>query len=236
MTTKAILFFTVLCTIELQAQHHFPDKPSTHGMMMMGNEVVYASHLPMFHSPHDYQIILELRLSEADKAKYLTDRLAHTEELIYTLEPEVFVLPEMVYHTKIFKGSIYRGHFERGGTKIMDNISFVIEQVVYIKQFQEQEIRPPYLHYILFGNEKEQFLAHQIAAKPDFDEILSIRISDEDVIKKLNKSWYVVLEFKEADQRKAFSWDSNNAWIIGSPDETKVSDHKRLYLEFGDLD
>ena len=38
------------------------DVPTTHGMLLFGNETVYASHLPMFHSPHDYQLILELDL------------------------------------------------------------------------------------------------------------------------------------------------------------------------------
>lgn len=52
------------------AQHvHYPDKPNTHGMLLMGMEIVYAEHLPMFHQPHDYQIILELEFSKTDLEK-----------------------------------------------------------------------------------------------------------------------------------------------------------------------
>lgn len=77
-------------------------------MLLMGSEIIYASHLPMFHSPHDYQIILILKFNIEGNRKYLEDREKHPDELVYTIEPEVFVLPEMVNHTKKFKASIYR--------------------------------------------------------------------------------------------------------------------------------
>ena len=39
-----------------------------HGMALFGGkDGRYAAHLPMFHAPHDYQVLLPIRL--ADKAK-----------------------------------------------------------------------------------------------------------------------------------------------------------------------
>lgn len=74
-------------------------------------------------------------------------------------QPETFVLPQMVNHTKVFKASVYKGHFERGGVMFLDTINVKIKKVVYYKQFDKNEQRPEHLKYILFGNKKEQFLS-----------------------------------------------------------------------------
>jgi hypothetical protein len=50
----------------MPAQHHHepnPEHPAVHGMLMVGEARVLMSHLPMFHAPHDQQIILETSLS-----------------------------------------------------------------------------------------------------------------------------------------------------------------------------
>ena len=59
----AIAFFFI--SYAAWGQHSIPaseDKPATHGMLIFGTNKIYASHLPMFHSPHNYQVILELDL------------------------------------------------------------------------------------------------------------------------------------------------------------------------------
>jgi hypothetical protein len=229
------LYFTLVALISvLQASaQHYPDKPATHGMLIMGSDRIYASHLPMFHSPHDYQIILELKFSGEGMEKYLKDRKDHPDELVYTIEPETFVLPEMVKHAKKFKASIYRGHFERGGTMIAKDVPMIINQVIYYSQLKKDGQRPDLLKYILFGNDKEQFLAHQINAAPDFDEITSVKTNSQ-VIQKLN-SQYQILEFNEKDARQKFSWKTNNAQL-STKQVIEFTHHQNLYIEFRDLD
>jgi hypothetical protein len=214
------------------AQHH-PDKPAIHGMLLKGRGTIYASHLPMFHSPHDYQIILKLKFDDAANQRYLQDRKVHTEEPVYTIEPEVFVLPEMVNRTKKFKAKVYRGHFERKGVMIAEDVHVTIEQVIYFKHFKDDERKPVHLKYILFGNDKEQFLAHQISASPDFDEVLAMKI-EKDKTDMLKKSPYKIIEFDENDIRTPFSWNTNSIEVDSK--KIKFTDHKTLYLEFGDLE
>lgn len=209
---------------------HFSDKPATHGMLLMGSKTIYASHLPMFHSPHDYQIILKLTFDGEGNQKYLKDRSIHPEEPVYTIEPEEFVLPVMVTHTKKFKCKIYRGHFERKGVMIAENVSVTIDQVIYFKHFKEDEKRPIHLKYILFGNDKEQFLAHQISSSPDFDEVLAVK-TKSDVLKKYP---YKIVEFAENDIRTPYSWNANSVEFENK--KIEFTDHKTLYLEFGDLE
>lgn len=246
-----VLFFFMTQQIVAQRNNHiqkeqvkYTDKPSTHGMMLMGNEKVYASHLPMFHSPHDYQIILLLEFSQESQAKYMADKKENPNETVYTLEPETFVLPEMVNITKKFKANIYRGHFERGGKKIMENIAVSIQQIIYFKKFDTKDTKPKKLQYILFGNSQEQFLAHVISAKPDFDENLSVSFAvngvtnsvNQEVLQKLQRTPFLLVEFDEAENRKAFSWKNSQGLLKDTNTSIDFQNHKTLYIEFGDLE
>ncbi|MBB5636940.1 hypothetical protein HDF26_001768 [Pedobacter cryoconitis] len=228
--------FLYLSTIAFAQHIPYPDKPSTHGMMLMGNEVIYASHLPMFHSPHDYQIISILELSKEDQEKYVQDKRKHPKELVYTIEPETFVLPEMINHTKVFKANIYRGHFERGGTKFLENIPVRIKQVIYYKQFDKNAVKPANLQYLLFGNEREQFLVHKITSKPDFDESLIVRVHDKNTLKAIVDNLYITVSFPEKDLGKPFSWKENIGERKHTHEPVPFSAHQTFYLEYGDLE
>jgi hypothetical protein len=213
---------------------HYPDKPATHGMLLIGSETIYASHLPMFHSPHDYQIILALKFDTEKNQKYIEDRKTHPDEFVYTIKPEAFVLPEMVNRTKKFKGNIYRGHFERGGVVIAKDVDVSIRRVVYFNQFKSGTRKPGYLRYILFGNSKEQFLAHQITARPDFDEVVSVKLKNE-TPGLLQSAAYKIIEFDEKDNRNGFSWKTNSA-KLDVRSSIYFTSHHQLYFELGDLE
>src|SRR5712672_424876 len=94
------------------------DKPGTHGMLLFGDAVLYVSHLPMFHAPHDYQSIVAIKVDDAGTAAYRAQRKG-SKELVYTLVPEKLVLPVFGAATPAkpfrFHADLVRGHFERGG-------------------------------------------------------------------------------------------------------------------------
>ena len=70
-----------------------------HGMLVVGEETVYLSHLPMFDHPHHaFQAILEATLTDEGgdpRAVYADDR-KQTRTKVYTLAPEEFFLPDLV--------------------------------------------------------------------------------------------------------------------------------------------
>ena len=160
-------------------------QPSVHGMLMVGSGPVYLSHLPMFHSPHDYQVLLEvemLKTGEDPLFTYVQDRQV-TGEKIYTVVPETFVLPELFTpagapQRKTFKADVVRGHFERGGTEFLSGVTFKVKRVVFSKKFEANAAALPNLQYLVFGNEKELFAAHIISKKPDFDHVVSVRVKE----------------------------------------------------------
>ncbi|AUP78024.1 hypothetical protein [Flavivirga eckloniae] len=231
MKKITLIIAYVLFSISTNAQHehaqHSKDKPSTHGMLLFGSEMIYASHLPMFHTPHDYQVILKLTLSNKDKASYLADKKEHPNNPTYTIEPERFVLPDMVSDPKPFKINLYRGHFERGGVAILKNIEVTIKEVVYFKKFNPEEAKATTANYILFGNKKQQFIAHEITNKPDFEQIIEVN-TDIDAILKGEK--FSILKLSE----------TGNTPIGVSGNKLKINDSslhllEQVYLEFGDL-
>lgn len=152
--------------------HQHGDAPSVHGMLLFGESEVYVSHLPMFHSPHNYQVIAKVGLSDGAKKIYLNSKKDNPSEIVFTIVPEVFVLPEVMVDGGSFKAKIFAGHFERSGQAITEAVDFEVKEVIYFNQFEAKTFPPEKLTYILFGDSDEMFGAHLISAKPDFDQIV----------------------------------------------------------------
>jgi hypothetical protein len=225
-----LFFVCIALQLNGQSLHNTPkDGPATHGMLLFGKEKVYISHLPMFHPPHNYQIILEIELSAADKSKYIKDQETHSKTPYYTLVPEEFVLADMIENPKPFKADIFRDHFERTGTRIIQNITVSIKQVIYKKRFDDA---PPSLktsNYLLFGNDKEQYAAHFINKRPDFDDIRLIKATlpkDKTVLE-------VVLDDKKNKPLLNSSQTLNGKTKDGKPFSLTLL--KQLYLEIDEL-
>lgn len=103
----------ILCLL-LGSLQSYADSPSVHGMLIFGQQKTYLSHLPMFHSPHDYQAIFEVNLSDEAKTLYREDQKSHPEETVYTWVPERFDLSTWPRSRRPILATLYRGHFERG--------------------------------------------------------------------------------------------------------------------------
>lgn len=207
------------------------DKASTHGMLIFGKNKIYAYHLPMFHSPHNYQIILELELTDTAKSLFIEDQKSKTEYATYTIEPETFVLPQMIVKGNSFMVDLYRGHFERGGKKIASKIKVVIKEVLFYNKFKSDEKRSATNSFILFGNEKEQFIAHLLTNKPDFDQIIEVKAPFDSILKGKNN---VVID-TDSTENSVLGVSGNEIEISLNKTKYPMVLLKQLYLEFGDL-
>lgn len=175
------------------------DRPNTHNMLVVGEKTVFLSHLPMFDSvndqgnqftsPHRYQVILEATFTKGGKnlqALYASDRRNNPRTRMYTLQPELFVLPRLFTPPapqkpllSSFKGKVFHGHLEREGNRIiagLENVDVNVKKVVHSRQFDPRVNKPLQLEYFLFGKGQELFLAHLITKPPDFDQILSVKV------------------------------------------------------------
>ncbi|RNF84430.1 MBL fold metallo-hydrolase [Montanilutibacter psychrotolerans] len=149
------------------------DAPNTHGMLVVGTDVVYLSHLPMFHSPHNYQLIFEAGLSGEVLAAYRADAARHPGA-VYTLAPTAqWVLPTTIQQGGSFRADLYRGHFERGGTTILSDIEVRVADVVQFRRFEPGSSPEP-AQWIGFGRGSEHFLAHRLEGPPDMDQVVQV--------------------------------------------------------------
>lgn len=165
-------------------EHHDHDHDGTgapptmgvHGMLLFGSGTVYLSHLPMFGSPHNFQVILEVTFDDAT-----SELVSEQGEGILTFEPVEFPIAELdpdgepPARTSI-EGTVFRGHFERGGEAIAPGVVASVQNVTH---FDELDVEAAHdnerrLAYLCFGTATQLHLAHRITASPDFDQILDV--------------------------------------------------------------
>lgn len=160
---------------------------AVHNMALVGGHRVFLSHLPMFMSPHDAQVIVEAKFLKDGKsadALYFSDHASNPSLSFYTVKPESFAIQELFeaepaqpLRTR-FNATVFRGHLEKGGTTVdsLDGIEVQVTRVVHAHGFAGGA-KLPALTYVLFGDSQELFMAHVISKAPDFDQIVAVSVS-----------------------------------------------------------
>lgn len=149
-----------------------------HGMAVFGGrEALYASHLPMFHAPHDSQIVLRFHLADAAADRALREELAARPRL-WTFDPETFDLlrlnPAHPQPLREFKARFFSGHFERGGKPQAGEQQVVVDEVLLFRRLDPAPRELPVGSYRLIGKGSEWFAFKVIDRRPDFDHIVRV--------------------------------------------------------------
>ena len=164
------------------------DPPAGHGMLVVGLDPIFFYHLPMFMSPHDYQVILEGTLSKQGsdpQRTYREDRKGNLKTRVYTFAPVPFVLPDVfppAHKLTKVQGDLFRGHFESppeypaDPSEIGSGVDVNITNVVFAQKLLPLPTAVDRLEYLLFGKGNELFLAHLITRRGDFDQVVSAEI------------------------------------------------------------
>jgi hypothetical protein len=235
----AIIISIISLTSFSQEHHHsgHHDMPSVHGMFMFGSDKVYLSHLPMFHSPHDYQVLLEVSLPKEVKSEYLKHMKLSPLEASYTIVPETFSLPDLVSSKKSFKATLFKGHFERGGKAISNEVMISIKKVLYFKKFEKNAFKPDAGKYIIVGNLSEQFLVHKVISKPDFDQITKLTGLSKTMTTMLLDTTHLNITIPLISNIDPVKEGQNIVGFLSDNESVEVLSQaaKQLYLEFGDL-
>jgi hypothetical protein len=179
------LFLAALLTFLVPAAFaaEEPPKPGPswglHGMLLFGGpDGLYASHLPMFHAPHDRQVLLAIKLADPALDAQMRRTLGEHPTL-WTLVPEQFELarlaPRATDPLKTFRADIVEGHFERDGTPRHQGVTVEVLRVERyrvlkpaLKPVREAIYRP-------VGAGSTWFLVKDIGARPDFDHVVAVR-------------------------------------------------------------
>jgi hypothetical protein len=222
-----------------------------HGMLVLGGEdsvqfisPVYVSHLPMFMSPHDFQVIVRVGGDATDR--YVPHRSHFGAPPYYSFEPEQFSIDELDPagdgpRRTSFGGTLYRGHFERKGSAIARDVAFDVEQVIFFRRFDPRAKRGD-LRYLCFGTRDVTYMAHLISAPPDFDQVIRVELGALDAISDDELRAGVVLTVPgredEVDSRlvegDAFAGEVRTQDGAGSG-TIELTVGREYYLETGDL-
>jgi hypothetical protein len=230
----------------------------THNMLVVGEKTVFLSHLPMFRdqaddgtlvtTPHRFQAIFEATFTGTGnnaqaQAAYFTDRRQHQATKMYTLNPmQEFVLASLVAPRtrRPFKGRVFRGHQERPGhVAILNGVDVTVKNVIYFREFDANATRPDKLEYLIFGKGDELFMAHLLAASPDFDQIVSVQLTDQKLTdEQLAKGVRVVLADRGNSATSRIKEGQQAAGEInvgGTAKKLQVKVLREFYFEEGEL-
>ena len=149
-----------------------------HGMVLFGGkDALFASHLPMFHAPHDYQVVLKLRLQDAALDAALRERL-DGKTALWTVAPEKFEIdrlaPQSANPLRAFRADLVLGHFEQGGATQYRGATVIVEQVLVYRRLSLAPAVMREAHYLQIGQGRQRYLVKQIDSRPDYDHIVAI--------------------------------------------------------------
>ena len=170
---KNLIFVIVIFALSYLSHAFACDPASTHGMLIFGKDKIYVSHLPMFHSPHNYQMVSEVELDGDSRQKYLELRELHPDELM-TIMPEPFVLPEMVIKPRPFLAKFFLGHFERGGV-VKGTMTVKLKNILLFQKLPAEVSAPLVQRGFIFGEQNDQYMVHVISSRPDFDQLVNVK-------------------------------------------------------------
>lgn len=150
-----------------------------HGMVLFGEPGrIFASHLPLYRHPHDWQVVLELEPG-TETAKVLTSELLANGSLL-TLEPERFDLFQLRTGAREplrqFRAALYLGHFERGGSNL-DTFTWRIKRTWWFKPVKTDVVGSGQRYLVIGDGPGKQWLLHRVERRPDVDQILQIESS-----------------------------------------------------------
>lgn len=146
-----------------------------HGMVMFSDGAsLYASHLPMFHAPHDVQFIAQILIQN----QYIHTTLIKTltsNPSYWTLSPERFDLNQLGVASQgklsHFKADLFSGHFERGGLQQFADQTIELQSVIIHQSLNHQKELKSHFIRLTPETAQRQFYARVIQSKPGVDLI-----------------------------------------------------------------
>lgn len=152
---------------------------AVHGMVIFGSDTLYASHIPMFMVPHDWQAQFEISFEHADlDANKMFKELSQKDALqgLYTFKPKPFVLPDLLSgNINSFSGDLFKGNFEAGGKVILSNVTVNVKKAMNVTHLEKTTPLSASLNYLVVGKGSKSFLTHKIIAPDSFDQLIEIK-------------------------------------------------------------
>ena len=166
---------TAVANSSNQQHHQHHNLMSYHGMVVFSDKEqnLYASHLPLYVTPHNYQIIYKIETPKDSEVKKLLSAS------IVTLLPAKFDLTKLVNKEKFsITGKIFKGHFERGGLESLET-EITFREAVLVEKVNSNFSQANTSFYIQPISQKQALWVHKIQSSPSFDAIGFIDLTND---------------------------------------------------------
>ena len=148
-----------------------PAYEGIHGMALFSHSsTIYASHLPLYHKPHNVQLIYKLSIKD-----FALLQMVRGADLV-TIKPKKFNLQRLIRGEKmIITADVYAGHFERDGMLVYENIDLDFSKQLYVREMTDLAKSSKKQEYDMIELRKSnRIYVHRITEQPSFDHILHI--------------------------------------------------------------
>ncbi|MEZ9369774.1 hypothetical protein AB4140_13230 [Shewanella sp. 10N.286.51.B2] len=169
-----------------------------HGMTLFGGEDgLFASHLPMYHQPHNVQMIMQFHFVDIQVDNAVKKRLqqqATQPQQLWTIVPQPFDLmtlkPTIDNALPQLTIDVVEGHFERGGVSQFFEQAIMIDKIMLFSTLDMQQGQPKssitdYLNIAASPTSPNQFLIKRLESRPEADHLLRVTSHDLSDISKI---------------------------------------------------
>ena len=164
--------------------HH--ESPSIHSMLVLGasGSNIFLHHYDLFNNPnHSYHVTLGASIADPAQSRIYEDYHRTHGDVMVSIDPEVFFLHEIADGSRTSFTAKFSGPAVQGGVPTqwgtvipgLEKVKINITRIIQFRAFDPNAVYPASLTYQLFGNEKEAFLAHEVTAAPNFQQVVKIK-------------------------------------------------------------
>jgi hypothetical protein len=158
---------------EMTGAHHDGDRTGLHGMVLFGRTSYFLEHIPMFQRPHNEQLVMRVKLRDAQG--HAIDRDFGDQG--YTVKPTTqFSLDDLSLGKRVtFTGDIHRGSFETGGAVLLRGVQISVEEVLVARNLPGTEpIAADEQEYFVVGDPDDAYVTNVIRDSRGVQHILRV--------------------------------------------------------------
>lgn len=172
------MFFSVVKSHSNIHQQPSGSRIGSHGMVLFTNgKSLFASHMPLYNKPHDYQLIYKV---ESNFKNTIIDNLkakltSNKAEPLISILPQRFDLNVLIENKPLnIRADVYMGHFERGGDIWLKDAQFKFTELIFKKQIINNNIdaKRSLWQQLNIGLGQDKLYVHIIKSAPSFDAII----------------------------------------------------------------
>ncbi len=151
-----------------------PAYVGVHGMVLMNkSSTIFAYHLPLYHKPHDVQLLYKLDVKDVALMQLVRDN-----DMV-TIKPKPFNLQRLMRGEKVaLEADVYTGHFERDGMLVYKNMPLNFAEQLYVRKLDDLKPSSKQQEYDVVSYRKNyKIYIHRLQQAPSFDHLIHIDVN-----------------------------------------------------------